>query len=104
MELTVPNLLSLLNVLGLPGLIVWIWYVDQKKINEILAQNAACLSQYKTDMTEMRKMYESNVVIIKRYNEVTDNYTAMAFKFTETITKLTILIENNMYCPLRTTP
>jgi len=60
-----PGGLLLLVLLGLgpTGLIIVVWYVDKR-------QTDAIMRQYREDMIEQRRMYENNVELVRRYDEV----------------------------------
>ena len=79
---------------GLIGLIVVLWWIDQKKVYKIL-------DKYKTDMAEQRRMYESNVSLVKDYHSVASDLKDVVIVNTQAMTKLGEEIRQNEFCPMQ---
>ena len=94
------ELIKLVSNFGMAGIIFVIWYWDRKDINKIL-------TLYREDMAEMRKMYESNVSLVKDYDEKYDQLQtlygetiAVISLNTQTQTELAESIKGNQFCPI----
>ena len=60
--INLAGLLGMLKEFGIVGLVIILWWVDSKKIYKIL-------DRYKADVTEARRMYESNVTLVTVVND-----------------------------------
>jgi len=91
------NLVGLFEVFksfGVVGLVIVLWWVDSKKVYKIL-------EKYKADMAEQRRMYESNVSLVKDYQSVASDLKDIVILNTQTITQLNDEIRQNEFCPLQ---
>ena len=79
---------------GLIGLIIVLWWIDQKKVYKIL-------DIYKADMAEQRRMYESNVSLVKDYHSVASDLRDVVIINTQAMTKLSEEIRQNEFCPMQ---
>ena len=79
---------------GLIGLVIVLWWVDQKKVYKIL-------DKYKADMAEQRRMYESNVSLVKDYHSIAADLKDIVILNTRTITTLSEEIRQNEFCPMQ---
>ena len=84
---------QILRTFGVVGLIIVLWWADSKRFSKILAS-------YKEDMTEQRRMYESNVSLVKDYQSVAGDLKDVVILNTQALTKLSEEIRQNEYCPL----
>lgn len=88
-----PYVIGIVSALGLPGLVLILWYVDNRRTNEILRQ-------YKADMDTVRSMYESNVRLVEKYEKLANELTTIIRLNTQAISQLSERIDNNYFCPL----
>jgi len=91
------NLVGLFEVFksfGVVGLVIVLWWVDSKKVYKIL-------DKYKADMAEQRRMYESNVSLVKDYQSVASDLKEIVILNTQTITQLSEEIRQNEFCPMQ---
>ncbi|MCK4728483.1 MAG: hypothetical protein KAT27_06145, partial [Desulfobacterales bacterium] len=79
---------------GLVGLIIVLWWMDQKKVYKIL-------DKYKADMIEQRRMYESNVSLVKDYHSIAGDLKDVVIINTQAMTTLSEQIRQNEFCPLQ---
>lgn len=93
------QLQGVINLLGLPGLIVLFWYVDGRRISGIQSQTMEILSQYKHDVEKVTRYYERNVELVERYEKLSDELSRIIQLNTQIQTRLVDTIENNMFCP-----
>ncbi|MDZ7831645.1 MAG: hypothetical protein U5L07_07820 [Desulfobacterales bacterium] len=99
-ELIPVGLIEILQIFGLPGLIVFMWWYDKKETRVIL-------DKYKDDMTQIKRMYENNVSLVNDYLELTKDYKQIAKDLHDVIIMNTQAwqraaddINRNQYCPL----
>ena len=83
----------IVSVLGLPGLIFIIWYVDQRRTDRILAE-------YKEDMVRLARFYENNVELVNNYQKLANDLAAIIHLNTQAQTNLVNAIKNNTFCPV----
>ncbi|WP_035218569.1 hypothetical protein [Desulfatibacillum aliphaticivorans] len=81
------------SVLGLPGLIFIVWYVDQRRTERILAE-------YKNDMATLAKFYENNVELVTNYQKLANELAEIIHLNTQAQTNLVNAIKNNTFCPM----
>lgn len=81
-----------LNVLGLPGLIVVLWYFDMKRIDSLILKHQGdlkdVLAVYKRDVDTIGQMYRDNVSLVKGYEKLADDLTSIITLNTQTLTSL----------------
>lgn len=67
-------ILELIGNFGLLGLIIFLWWYDNRQIRKILDCHKKDLSKildrYEGDMAEMREMYKSNVELVRDYKSI----------------------------------
>jgi hypothetical protein len=85
--------LEVLRFLGLPGLIVLMWYVDRRDMARVLIQ-------YKDDMKEVRTMYENNARLVKHYEDLAGQLKDVVTLNTQHMQSLTEAVRNNQFCPM----
>jgi N-acetylmuramoyl-L-alanine amidase CwlA len=117
-----PTIIAVVNLLGLPGLVLIIWSADQRRMSsmQMLSQEeraresklrqeemAALKEQFMAAMAaaarqhaEVVRMYENNTILTKDYARVTNELMTVIHLSTQTITKLNERIDNNMSCPI----
>jgi len=117
-----PTIIAVVNLLGLPGLVLIIWSADQRRMSsmQMLYQEergkesklrqeemAALKEQFMVAMAaaarqhaEVVRMYENNTILTKDYARVTNELMTVIHLSTQTITKLNERIDNNMSCPI----
>lgn len=86
------EILKLVANFGLAGIVFIVWYFDQKAMNKILAQ-------YREDMAEQRRMYESNVGLVKDYNSLAGDLKDVVVLNTQAWQKVNDDIMRNQFCP-----
>jgi hypothetical protein len=91
--LPVSLAVSVVYVLGLPGLVMILWYVDHRRTDKIL-------SVYKRDMTQVTRFYENNVDLVKHYENLANDLASIIHLNTQVQTQLVEQIKNNMFCPM----
>lgn len=102
--ISLPYVVAVVNLLGLPGLIVIFWYVDQRRIANIMARQQEnldrVLEQYRNDTAKVVEMYKANVRLVEKYERMADDLSSVVHLNTQVMTRLTEQIGHNMYCPL----
>ena len=84
-SITIASVLEILSQFGMLGVLVFIWWYDQKtiaktiaKYQEYIAEVMAkhqedlqkVLDKYRDDMAEIRRMYENNVSLVRELRTV----------------------------------
>ncbi len=77
---------------GLPGLLLVLWYFDQRKTDKILVS-------YRQDMEEQREMYENNARLCESYMDVTKDLRDIVIMNTQGYQRMNDTITTNQYCP-----
>lgn len=97
--LSATTIALIINVLGLPGLIFVVWYVDQKRLDKVQAQA-------KEDMAKVVRMYEDNVALVRSWEATSQRQEKMITEMlgvislnTQAQTRLVESIRHNEYCP-----
>ena len=66
--------LKLLGNFGVLGLVIFLWWYDNRQTRKIISCHKKDLSKildrYEADMAEMRDMYKSNVELVKNYASI----------------------------------
>ena len=90
--LAMESLIKLAPNFGVPGIILVIWYFSEKS-------HERTLNQYRADMVEQRRMYESNVELVKSYLALVEDHQDLVIMNTRSNTRLSDMIEKNEFCP-----
>lgn len=100
---SMPQLFLIIQSLGLPGLIVVIWWVEHKKqlkmqddYKQIITN---ILSDYKDDVNKVTRYYENNVDLVDRYEKLSNELSGIIHLNTQVQTRLVDSINSNMFCP-----
>lgn len=91
--LPISTITLVINVLGLPGMIFVIWYVDQKRLDKMM-------KRYDADMARVVRMYEDNVLLVKGYEKLAGDLTGIITLNTQVQTNLVNAVKNNLFCPI----
>jgi len=98
------GVLKIVSDFGTIGLIIFLWWQDNRRIETILKKNsedmAAVLERYSKDMAEQRKMYESNVSLCKDFASVTNDLRDIVTLNIQTMTECKDSINQNQFCPV----
>ena len=86
--------LEIFKNFGIIGLVIVLWWMDSKRFTRIL-------DRYKTDMAEIRRMYESNVSLVKDYDSVASDLKDVVIVNTQAMTNLSEEIRQNECCPMQ---
>lgn len=109
--LSLSVIMPIVSMLGLPGLVLIFWYVDQRRITEAevrhMAEIAAIKEQFTAVMEASEKrfeavvrMYEDNVLLVKGYERLAGDLANIIHLNTQMQTRLVEKIESNMNCPI----
>lgn len=98
-SLSLSAFLQVASSFGPLGVIMLLWWWDQRRIQTIL-------DQYARDQAENRKFYENNVILVEGFKDLTarfaksaDDYSSSINMYAIAITRLTDSIVTNQYCP-----
>jgi len=102
--LSFHSILSVLSEFGLVGLVLFIYWLDTKKLAQQheshRSEVSRILEQYRQDMAELRRMYESNVRLVEAYEGVAKDLREVVIMNTQVITRMEEAIRDNQYCPM----
>lgn len=90
--LAVPGALKIIEMVlsfGAIGIILVIWFFDKQQVDKTL-------QQYREDMVEQRRMYENNVELVKRYEDLAGDLKDVIILNTQAMTKLVERIDNKV--------
>jgi len=100
---SMPQLIMIIQTLGIPGLVIVIWWVEHKK--QIKMQDdyrrtiSEILREYKQDVNQVTRYYENNVDLVERYEKLADELSGIIHLNTQVQTHLVDSIKNNTFCP-----
>jgi hypothetical protein len=91
--LSVSSILKIVSDFGLVGLIIFLWWSDAKRERIIL-------DQYKRDMDEQRKMYESNASLCRDFSSIARDLRDIVTLNIQKMTQVEDAVRQNQFCPL----
>ena len=101
--LSLSTILSIVSVLGLPGLVLIFWYVDHRRYErdrkEHREELAKVMKKYEDDMKKVTSFYEDNVLLVKGYERLSGDLANIIHLNTQVQTELVHQVKNNQYCP-----
>jgi hypothetical protein len=92
-SISLTSLLKIFGDYGLIGLVILLWWMDNRRIMNIL-------ELYKKDMEEQRKMYQTNVDLCKDFASIANNLQDIVTLNVQAMTEAKDAINQNQYCPL----
>lgn len=92
-SLSLGTVLKILGEFGTVGLIIYLWWSDNRRIWVIL-------NQYKQDMDEQRKMYESNASLCRDFASITRDLRDIVTLNIQAMTETKDAVNQNQFCPL----
>jgi hypothetical protein len=110
-EISVPQLIAVANILGLPGIILLLWWVDGRRmaaserrtewiIQQHQSDNEKVLRKYEDDVRLVTQYYNSNVELVERYEKLAGELSGIIHLNTQIQTRLVEKIDNNLFCPI----
>ncbi len=97
------KLVEFLTPLGLPGILLAVWYLNERSRSSLLEtyrqDQQALIQKYGEDVKEVRAMYERNVSLVQSYEELAKDLKDVVIMNTQAMTKALDSIENNQFCP-----
>ncbi len=85
--------LKILGDFGIVGLIIFLWWMDNRRI-------WAVMDQYKNDMAEQRKMYESNASLCRDFASIAKDLRDIVTLNIQKMTEVEDAVRQNQFCPL----
>lgn len=102
-SLSIIKLLEFGSQFGLLGLILILWWLDERSRSRMFHQNRKdiqkTLDAYQNDMRDIRRMYESNVKLVEGYEDLAQDLKDIVILNTRAMTQLSDDVRNNQYCP-----
>jgi len=93
MDLNLLNVLKILSDFGVLGLVIFLWWSDNKRV-------WAVLNQYKADMIEQREMYRANVSLCRDFSSVANDLRDIVTLNIQSMTRLDDAVKQNEFCPM----
>lgn len=90
--INLAGLFEIFGSFGIVGLIVVLWWFDQKKIWRVL-------ERYKADMQEQRNMYASNVKLVESYQGLAQDLKDVVIMNTQAMQRINDSVKTNQFCP-----
>lgn len=116
------SVVSIVTVLGLPGLVLIFWAVDHRRYERDRAESRVemarilalyekertehkeemvkVLTRYDKDMATVTRFYEDNVLLVKDYSRLSTELANIIHLNTQVQTRLVEKINNNHFCPI----
>jgi hypothetical protein len=91
--ISLSSVFKILGDFGMVGLIVFLWWTDNRRI-------WAVMEQYKADMAEQRKMYESNVSLCRDFASIAKDLRDIVTLNIQKMTEVGDAVRQNQFCPL----
>lgn len=97
------KLVEFMTPLGLPGILLAVWYLNERSRSNLLetyrADQQALIQKYGDDVKEVRAMYERNVTLVQAYEALGKDLKDVVIMNTQAMTKACDAIASNQYCP-----
>lgn len=90
---TFGSILKILGDFGVVGLVIFLWWMDNRRIWLVL-------DQYKSDMIEQREMYKSNVKLVQTTQEIAEELKEIIVLNIQQMTEMNGAIKQNQFCPM----
>lgn len=91
--ISLGSVLKLVGDFGMVGLVIFLWWSDNKRI-------WAVLTQYKQDMVEQREMYKSNATLCRDFSTIASDLRSLVVLNVQKMTEMSVAINQNQFCPL----
>lgn len=91
--LTLNNLIEIGTTWGPFGIVLVLWWFDQRRVQSIL-------TSYKADVKKVSAFYHSNVKLVESYEKLSGDLAGIITLNTQIQTQLVEQIKTNMFCPL----
>lgn len=93
----VVSIIEILSNLGIPGALLFVWYVNDKRYQQVL-------SQYQQHFDELRKMYKEATKLNESYSDLARSLKDVVVLNTTVISELRDDIRTNQFCPMNRIP
>lgn len=115
MDLPMPIILKIIEIAGIAGVVLVLWWYDQRTTSRIIEDHRkesqatletyrkdmqATLAAYRCDMEETRRMYESNVRLVEGYEGMARDLHDIVVLNVQKLTSMEKSILQNQYCPV----
>jgi hypothetical protein len=100
----ISNILKIVSDFGLVGLVIFLWWSDNKRIWAVIDQHkkdmAAVMERYQRDMTEQREMYRANASLCRDFAGIAADLRDIVTLNIQTMTQLNDSVRGNQFCPM----
>ena len=87
------NLITGISSLGVPGVLIFVWWWNDKKLNVIM-------SKYDAHMDELREIYKESAKLNSQFYELAKDQKEMLVLSTQVLQQIKEDIRNNNFCPM----
>jgi len=98
------TILKILGDFGIVGLVIFMWWADNKRIWEAIEKHAAdmkiIMDRYQRDMDEQREMYRSNASLCRDFSEIAKDLRDIVTLNIQTMTRVDDGVRENQFCPM----
>lgn len=91
--LPLPLITLAIGTLGIPGLVLVLFYAH-------IQHTAKILAGYREDVAKVTQFYERNVSLVEKYERLATDLKDVITMSTQVNTQLVEQIRNNMFCPM----
>jgi hypothetical protein len=98
-QITLAMLLKILSGFGPYGLVLFIYWYDNRRIQQLIEQN-------RKDVADFKLMYENNVQLVKSYQDIATRILKIADDFSDVVmmnaqamTRINDSVLTNQFCP-----
>ncbi len=102
-EIGFDKVLELVSALGIPGLVLFLWYLSDRSYQKLLQgyreDQLNRDAQINQAISEVRGMYEHNAELVKITQRLALDQKDLLLMNTQALTKVCEKIEQNQYCP-----
>lgn len=99
------GLVEIAGKFGLVGLILLLWWYDNRQIRQQNEQHKSdlklVLDGYQADMKEQREMYKNNASLCKDFANIATDLREIVILNTQTMTTVSNEIRQNEFCPMQ---
>ena len=102
--ISLAAILKILSDFGIVGLVIFMWWSDNKRIWKVIDQHKAditvILATYQHDMTEQREMYKTNISLCRDFSTIATDLRDIITLNIQSMTHLDDAIRTNQFCPV----
>ena len=98
------TVLKILGDFGIVGLVIFMWWADNKRIWEAIEKHSAdmqvIMDRYQRDMDEQREMYRANASLCRDFSSIAGDLRDIVTLNIQKMTEVESAVKQNQFCPL----